>query len=145
MRERAFERIGHLYPKHKGETVIAWHWARTVTCPNPACRSTMPLMTTFELSKKKGKRAWLVPEPDAQAKQVRFNVRRGVGKAPKPPKVGRGAKFNCLVCGETAPDQYIKDESTDGRMGAQLTAIVTEGKGGRNYHSPTVEQAQIAE
>ena len=36
MRERAFERIGHLYPKHKGETVIAWLWARTVISPNPA-------------------------------------------------------------------------------------------------------------
>ena len=145
MRERAFEKIGHLYPKHNGETVIAWLWARTVTCPNPACRSTMPLMTTFELSKKTGKRAWLVPYSDAQAKQVRFEVHRGEGKTPKPPKVGRGAKFNCLVCGETAPDQYIKDESTDGRMGAQLTAIVTEGKGGRNYHAPTVEQQQLAE
>ncbi len=145
MRERAFEKIGHLYPKHNGETVIAWLWARTVTCPNPACRSTMPLMTTFELSKKTGKRAWLVPHPDPQAKQVRFEVRKGEGKVPKPPKVGRGAKFKCLVCGETAPDQYIKDESIAGRMSTQLTAIVTEGKGGRNYHSPTPEQAQIAE
>ncbi len=145
MRERAFERIGHLYPKHRGETVIAWLWARTVTCPNPACQSTMPLMTTFELSKKAGKRAWLVPHPEPQARRVRFEVRRGKGKASKPPKVGRGAKFNCLVCGETAPNQYIKDESADGRMGAQLTAIVTEGKGGRNYHSATPEQSKIAE
>jgi putative DNA methylase len=45
MRDRAFERIGHLYPKVKlpkengggDATVIAWLWARTVLCPNPAC------------------------------------------------------------------------------------------------------------
>ncbi len=145
MRERAYERIGHLYPKHRNETVIAWLWARTVTCPNPACRSTMPLMNSFELSKKKGKRAWLVPHPDPQARQVRFTVQRGEGKAPKSPKVGRGAKFNCLNCGETATVLYIKNESTKGRMGAQLTAIVTEGRGGRNYHSPTPQQVKIAE
>ena len=145
MRERAFERIGHLYPQHKGETVIAWLWARTVTCPNPACRSTMPLLSSMELSKKTGKRAWLVAHPDPQARKVRFEVRRGDGKAPKPPKVGRGAKFNCLVCSETAQDQYIKDESSEGRMSAQLTAIVTDGKKGRNYHSPTPEQADVAE
>src|SRR5579863_9752414 len=42
MRDRARERIGHLYPPVKlkdgsDATVIAWLWARTVTCPNPAC------------------------------------------------------------------------------------------------------------
>ena len=45
MRDEAEKRIGHLYPKAKlpeelggGEaTVIAWIWARTVKCPNPAC------------------------------------------------------------------------------------------------------------
>ena len=45
MRDEAQKRIGHLYPKVTlpreyggGEaTVIAWLWARTVTCPNPAC------------------------------------------------------------------------------------------------------------
>ena len=62
MKQEAFKRIGHLYPKVKvptdqggGEaTVIAWIWARTVKCPNPACGCTMPLMHSFVLSKKKG-------------------------------------------------------------------------------------------
>jgi putative DNA methylase len=49
MRDRAFERIGHLYPKAmlpdgSQATVIAWIWARTVTCPNPACGIDMPLV-----------------------------------------------------------------------------------------------------
>jgi putative DNA methylase len=52
MRDRAWERIGHLYPKGpNGETVIAWLWARTVKCPNPACAAQMPLVRSFELSK----------------------------------------------------------------------------------------------
>jgi adenine-specific DNA methylase len=47
MKQRAWERIGHLYPKVKDEngierTVIAWIWARTVKCPNPACGCEMP-------------------------------------------------------------------------------------------------------
>ena len=45
MRDEAFRRISRLYPTVRlpevqggGEaTVIAWLWARTVTCPNPAC------------------------------------------------------------------------------------------------------------
>ena len=58
MKQEAIKRIGHLYPKAKlpnsqgGEeaTVIAWIWARTITCPNPACGSTMPLASSFILS-----------------------------------------------------------------------------------------------
>ena len=62
MRERAWERIGHLYPLGpNGETVIAWLWARTVKCPNPACGAQMPLVRSFWLSKKKGKEAWVEP------------------------------------------------------------------------------------
>src|SRR5579859_6408265 len=69
MRDEAFKRIGHLYPKVRlpkeqggGEaTVIAWLWARTVICPNPACGARMPLVRSFALSTKKGKEAWVEP------------------------------------------------------------------------------------
>lgn len=69
MKQQASRKIGHLYPKVKvpatqggGEaTVIAWIWARTVKCPNPACGCEMPLASSFVLSKKKGKEAWIEP------------------------------------------------------------------------------------
>ena len=76
MREEAFKRIGHLYPKveitpamvaerpdlkaYEGQslTVIAWLWARTVKSPNPAFSHVdVPLASSFVLSSKKpGKR-----------------------------------------------------------------------------------------
>ena len=60
IKDKAEKRIGHLYPKvklpkeHGGReaTVIAWLWARTVKCPNPACGAQMPLVRSFYLSKK---------------------------------------------------------------------------------------------
>ncbi|HCX83810.1 MAG TPA: hypothetical protein DHV14_01460, partial [Micrococcales bacterium] len=66
MRDRAAMRIGHLYPKAtlpdgSEATVIAWIWARTVTCPNPACGIEMPLVRSWWLGKKKGKEAYVVP------------------------------------------------------------------------------------
>ena len=87
MKQEAFQRIGHLYPKVKvpheqggGEaTVIAWIWARTVKCPNPACGCEMPLASSFVLSKKKGKEAWVKPIPDGD--KVHFEVQNG--KCPK--------------------------------------------------------------
>ena len=85
MRDRAFERIGHLYPKVKlpaeqgsGEaTVIAWLWARTVTCPNPACGAKIPLcqvVCTIDQTRKESLgRAGV----DYATKTVRFLVRSG--------------------------------------------------------------------
>src|SRR5690606_36238705 len=128
-----------------GEVVIAWLWARTVKCPNPACGAQMPLVSSFWLSKQKGRKAWVEPQVDRAARTVRFEVRTGDGYPPDPPKQGRGAHFKCLVCGEIAPDEHIKDEGMARRMGAQLMAIVTEGRNGRNYYAPTPEHVAIAE
>ena len=80
MRDEAEKRIGHLYPKvevtpemvrerpdlkaYEGRklTVIAWLWARTVKSPNPAFADVdVPLASTFMLSKKKGKEAYVEP------------------------------------------------------------------------------------
>ena len=86
MRERAEERIGHLYPKVKlppehggGEaTVIAWLWARTVRCPNPVCGAQMPLVRSFWLSTKPKKKAWVEPIVDRAAKIGRASCRERV-------------------------------------------------------------------
>ena len=52
-------------------TVIAWIWARTVTCPNPACAGTMPLISQFWLGKKKGKERYVYPHPGREARPLR--------------------------------------------------------------------------
>jgi putative DNA methylase len=101
MRDRAFERIGHLYPKvdmpkeHGGgeATILAWLWARAVQCPNPVCGASVPLVRSFVLSTKPKKKAYLDPVIDHAKKTVRFDVRIGDGVVKDAPKIGRGAKF----------------------------------------------------
>lgn len=153
MKQEAYKRIGHLYPKVKvpheqggGEaTVIAWIWARTVKCPNPACGCEMPLASSFVLSKKNGKEAWIEPQFDYEAKKITYKVQLGKGKIPEAPKTARGAKFKCIMCSETTTDDYIKQESVNGRMGSVLMGIVAEGKHGRLYVSPTEEHVLTAQ
>lgn len=146
MRERAVERIGHLYPKVRLDdgseaTVIAWLWARTVNCPNPACRATMPLVSTYWLSKKKDRPTYL--EPVVEGKQVRYVVR--IGGEPGPPaKRGRGARFACEVCSTVTDDSWVKSEAMVGRLGQQLLATVAEGQRQRIYLAASADQERVA-
>jgi len=137
MSDEAALRIGHLYPKAKlpdgsDASVIAWIWARTITCPNPACAGTMPLASKFVLSKKKGKERYIEPIPDG--KRVRFEI-RGPGGVPPAGTVSRTGA-TCLLCGTPVPLAYIRSEGQAGRMGVQLMAIATEGTRQRYYLPP---------
>jgi putative DNA methylase len=154
MRDEAFKRIGHLYPTVQlpaeqggGQaTVIAWLWARTVTCPNPACQVEMPLISSFWLSKKKGREAWIEPVVDRSVRPARisFRVQTGSGKPQESIKIGRGAQFRCLACGTATQDHHIKKEGMNGRMGQNLMAIVAAGARGRIYFPPSHEHIEIA-
>ena len=164
MREEAAKRIGHLYPKieitekmvaerpdlkrYKGRklTVIAWLWARTVKSPNPAFADVeVPLASTFMLSTKKCKEAYV--EPVIEANSYRFAVK--VGEPPNAAaktgtKLSRGANFRCLMSGTPIAPDYIYGEANGGRMGAQLMAIVVEGDRGRVYLAPNPEHEAAA-
>ena len=166
MREEAARRIGHLYPKveitaetvrrrpdlkrYEGRTltVIAWLWARTVKSPNPAFAEVeVPLCSTFMLSTKKGKEAYV--EPVIEGRGYRFEARTGAPEdaeaAKKGTKVGgSGSPFLCLMSGSPMPFDYLRTEAKSGRMGARLMAIVAEGDRGRVYLSPTEEHEAIA-
>lgn len=145
MKKKAFERIGHLYPKVKDEhgqerTVIAWIWARTVKCPNPACGCEMPLASSFVLSKKKGREAYI--QPVIEGDKIRYEVKQGKG-APEPPKTARG-RFKCIRCNSPVDLNYIREESKAKRMGVRMLAIVARGQNGRLYISPNEEHNQAA-
>ena len=164
MRDEAEKRIGHLYPKvevtaemaaerpdlkrYVGRklTVIAWLWARTVRSPNPAFADVeVPLASTFILSKKGGKEAYV--EPVIGEGGYRFTVKAGT-----PPESvrtgtksgGSGSTFLCLMSGVPMQFEYLRSEARAGGMGARMMAIVVEGDRGRVYLSPATEHESIA-
>jgi putative DNA methylase len=166
MRDEAEKRIGHLYPQvevtaemaegrpdlkpyvGKKLTVIAWLWARTVKSPNPAfAHVDVPLASTFMLSTKAGKEAYV--EPVIEGDGYRFTVK--VGKPKDVERAKRGTKsggshsnFLCLMSGTPMPFDFLRAESRAGRMGARLMAIVAEGERGRVYLAPTPEHEAAA-
>lgn len=164
MRDEAEKRIGHLYPKveitaemaqerpdlkqYVGQklTVIAWIWARTVKSPNPAFSHVdVPLASTFMLSTKTGKEAYV--EPVIRGERYWFTLK--VGKPKNPDEVSSGTKltranFRCLLSGAPISGDYIKAEGQAGRIGTRMMAIVVEGVRGRVYLPPTQEHEAIA-
>lgn len=164
MRDEAEKRIGHLYPKvevtvemaeerpdlrpYVGEklTVIAWLWARTVKSPNPAfAQVDVPLASTFILSTKAGKEAYV--EPVIEGSSYRFTVRAGRPGNPAAAKNGTKlarANFSCLMSGTPISGDYVKSEGRAGRMGARLMAVVAEGQRSRVYLAPTAQHEAAA-
>lgn len=148
MRDEAYRRIGNLYPKVQipqeqggGEaTVIAWIWARTVTCPNPACGGEVPLAKSFDLSKKKGKEAHV--EMECEGGKLRFSVASGLAK--REGTVNRKGAA-CPHCGQPVGFEHIREQSRTVGMGAHLMAVVAEAKKGRLYISPDEDQIKAAD
>ena len=148
MRDEAERRIGHLYPKVRlpdgGEaTVIAWLWARTVPCPNPGCGITMPLMVTFQLSKKANNQHWTRPVVDRKSNVISFVVQDHEAGVPKEGTVNRNGA-TCFACNTTSPLSYVREQSRAGNMGEQMTAIVAKGERKRLFLSPTEEHVHVA-
>ncbi|MCU1509502.1 MAG: hypothetical protein JWQ12_1767 [Glaciihabitans sp.] len=147
MRDEAEKRVGHLYPKavlpdSSTTPVIAWIWARTVTCPNPACGIEMPLVRSWWLGKKKGKQAYVVPS--VENGKVVFTVGHDPKSAPTTSEdgtVGRSGA-TCVSCGTAVDLAYIRAQGRAGELRAQLMAIVAGGDRSRVYLNP--DQIHIA-
>ena len=150
MREKAWERIGHLYPqvdlpKEYGggkATVIAWIWARTVPSPDPAFADVqVPVSASFLLSSKVGKEAWIEPVVDKSARTIEFRIRHGgttaeLAKAKEGTKAGQ-AMFRCLLSDAPISGGYVDKAAEKGRMGVTLLAVVAQAKRERVFLAPS--------
>ena len=149
MRDEAERRIGHLYPKAritselvakrprsqtlrgKGTDGDRLALARTVRSPNPAfAHVEVPLVSTFLLSTKEGKEAYVEPVVDGD--RYRFEVQVGVppdlaAKKRGTKSAGSGSPFRCLVSDTPMPFEYLRSEAKAARMGSRLLAIVAQG------------------
>lgn len=146
MYEEAQKSVGHFYPKIKTSggseaTVIAWLWARTIICPNPACGVKMPLIRNFYFSTRKNHDAWLKTE--VVGKDIKYEVVIGKGKPEHESLVNRNGAV-CIACGTPAPLSYVREFGMKHGLGSQLLATVIDGGNGRTYISPTKDQIDLA-
>ena len=148
MREEASKRIGHLYPEVQmphGEsaTVVAWLWARTIPCSNPACDIQMPLMKTFQVSKKKGNEHWAKPVIDRESNTISFVVQAHDEGVPQGSTVNKNGA-SCIACGSAVKLPYVREQAKMGKMEEMLIGTVAEGVQRKIFLAPTDEDPRVA-
>jgi putative DNA methylase len=147
VRDEARKRLDYLYPEAtlrggSKATVIAWVWARTVECVNPACSAEVPLVSSLDLGKKKGQESWI--RPVVSGTRAVFEVASGKRTA-ESNKRGQGAKFDCWVCGAPiTPDQVHSQVDLRTKPRNRMLAVVTVGQRKRVYLDATPEDEAIA-
>ncbi|BBH17197.1 hypothetical protein Back2_14840 [Nocardioides baekrokdamisoli] len=149
--------VASLYPAAKmpggGEApVVAWVWARTVRCPNPACGIAMPLVRSWWLSKRTGNEAFILASVvqdsnDPAGQRVVFEIGRDLQKLPANVDLGTVGRTGatCIACGTSVKLAFIRDEGRAKRIGASMMAVVADGGRRRAYLAPTAEQIAAAE
>lgn len=150
LRKEAEQKIGSNYPSPDGLTPIACIWARTVSCPNPACRIEMPLVRSWWLANKKGKESFVSAEIVGDSAhesgiRVEYSVEHSSsGPAREATMSGRQGAV-CIACDAAVSKDYIKAEGVAGRIGAALLAVVADGNRARVYLDPSPEQRRAAD
>ena len=139
--DRVRERLEPFFPRHEGESIFAYLFARTVACPETG--KPVPLNPNWWLQRKTRpySAARIVAEPDlevcqfeiARGNEIDFDpnigtVKRGVGRSP--------------WTGTTIPSGYIKAEAQAGRMGSQMYAVAV--KTGREFEIRHPDQTALA-
>lgn len=137
MLERAREELDQFYPLDPdGNVPVAYLWSRVIPCPN--CGGQMPLIRQFWLARKDNKRVALEPELDLDNHRVDFKVVEGpdVTGNPALATTSRG-DAKCLLCEQVVEVENVRKAGVDGKMGAILTSVVTEGsdKTGKKYRA----------
>jgi putative DNA methylase len=110
---------------------IAYLWARTVRCEAPHCGAEMPLMRSFWLCKKAGRRMALRPavqRPEGQAPWIEFDIFSPSRESEVPAGTVSRAKARCLACGMVLSPERVRAQLADQRGGAD---VVFDEKGRR--------------
>jgi putative DNA methylase len=122
LEERVAARMSSHYPAGpSGAESLVYFWARTVTCPNPACGLEIPLVGSWRASGRRGSEAMFLPVINSADGTVDVQVKPG--KHPEPPKTMARTGGECLACGASFPLAYVKSEGMAGRMGARMLAV----------------------
>jgi putative DNA methylase len=153
IKEAAEKELAEFYPPDPdGSRPIAYLWARTVKCESPNCGAEIPLMRSFWLSKKAGRRRALryrIVRPQGKTPYAEFEIFEPKNDKEVPIGTVTRAKATCPCCNTVLPPERVRvqlaicaggadvifNDKGIRSGGARLLAVVTlkPGEQGRSY------------
>lgn len=135
-------------PDEDGKVPVAYLWARTVTCTNPACRAEVPMVKSFWLAKKPHRSLAIKLNLDFEVRKVDFGVEE-VDKSAKWPEEGTssGGNATCPFCQTVIPVSSVKEQAINGTWGQRMMIVVSPGKGksGKTYRAAIKSDCDVLE
>lgn len=138
-REVGTDIFGNAHETPPGYLVpVAYLWTRTVTCKNPSCKASVPLVKQTWLCRKKDRYIALRTVAPKNADSVRFErveSRSDKGLGFDPSIGSEGGNAACPFCHTIANADYVQQEGIKRRIGQQLMAVVCARPGsvGKTY------------
>lgn len=124
--------------------VSAWIWSRNIDCSSPACGLKMPLLKSFNLSKRKNSKYHVVPlvKSAEEKKTLHYKVRKGLSELPG--TITRGGA-TCVACGSPVKFSYIRKQGRNKEITTQLICIVAEhSRWGKIFLAPDEFHEELA-
>ena len=145
--EEAKRDLAEFYPAEKGETPIAYLWARVVRCEGPGCGADIPLLRSLWLAKRGKASVAFKLVPDAKKKRVALEIGEA-GRSVGSGTVSKGTA-TCPVCSFATPRDSVRRqlrEKLGGSADARLVAVVATRAGttGRHFRVPTKRDLDAA-
>jgi putative DNA methylase len=149
LREARME-LEEFYPTDPdGSTPVAYIWAHTIPCQNPACRADFPLIRQYWLAKFANK--GIAIYPDVSTGSLNFKI-VGYGSEYEVWPEGfdaergtvSGAVATCPLCGTTVDEMTTRRMFQEGHAREQMIAVVLHHPKhqGKSYRIATAEDMQ---
>lgn len=143
MADEVEKRLDQYFPRRKGESIFAYIWARTISCPYTG--KPVPLSPNWWLRKSDDPVA-VRPIFKDGADEARFEIVRGKTACERAkPDLGtvkRGIGISPWANNQAIEGDHIKAEAQAGRMGQQLYALGIQTKDGKGFRVPTEEDLE---
>lgn len=108
-------------------SVVAYYWTRTIPCPNPQCKGTVPLYRQTWLRNKSSGYVALKPVPDMGRRIMRFQVveARSASALGFDPSAGSaGSSTACPFCQTALDGPYVRRYGDEKGFGQQLMCVI---------------------
>jgi len=108
-------------------SIVAYYWTRTLPCPNPQCKGTVPLFRQTWLRKKPSGYVALKPVPDMAKRVMRFRVVEASTESAlefDPSEGSAGSSTVCPFCQTALDGPYVRHYGDEKGFGQQLMCVI---------------------